>query len=163
MSMFLLCTLYSMFWISVWAAPNPNLFGRPALISLFCPSVEMPEFYLVYRAESGWDHLEGIVSAVTANINFIPLPQSLVLDSALIVFFTARSKQPQCSKKPSDTVQQCNGAALNSKAVVLVLGSLTASMAAGFRAVGIQRAHPVLVVLTTVYAINPTRFPRCSW
>ena len=82
--------------------PNSTLFGCPALISLFCPSVEMPEFYLFYRAESGWDHLEGIVSAVTANINFIPLPQSLVLDSALIVFFTARSKQPQCSKKPSE-------------------------------------------------------------
>ena len=82
--------------------PNSTLFGSPALISLFCPSVEMPEFYLFYRAESGWDHLEGIVSAVTANINFIPLPQSLVLDSALIVFFTARSKQPQCSKKPSE-------------------------------------------------------------
>ena len=94
---------------SVFELPNPNLFGRPALISLFCPSVEMPEFYLVYRAESGWDHLEGIVSAVTANIKFIPLPQSWVLDSALIVFFTARSKQPQCSKKPSEhnTTVQC--------------------------------------------------------
>ena len=115
----------------------------------------MPEFYLVYRAESGWDHLEGIVSAVTANINFIPLPQSLVLDSALIVFFTARSKQPQCSKKPSEhsTTVQCLSTALKSKALDLVLGNFTASLATGFRAVGIQRAHPVFVILSSVYAM----------